>query len=246
MGSEWWKFVPWHMQLGRARRRAFELMGSARYSRPALHELDAKLERHLPERGGFFVEAGAYNGYIQSNTYYFEGFKSWRGVLVEPIPELYRRCVIERPHSAVFNCALVPADYPEATVTMPYGDFGHSLVPGALGSPAAETAHVSVGAANTYEVVVLARTLSSLLDEVGAPKIDLLSLDVEGYEVEVLRGLDLDRHAPRYVLVEMLDETRTLLDEARTREGVEQALGDRYEFLEMLSPRDFLFRRRDV
>ena len=230
--------MPWHTQLGRARRGAFELLGLARYSRPALHELDAKLERHLPKRSGFFIEAGAHDGYTQSNTYYFERFKGWRGVLVEPIPELYRRCVVERPQSTVFNCALVPEGYPEATVTMRFGDL-FSLVPGAQGSLAAETAHVRTGAANNYEVVVPARTLSSLLDEVDAPEIDLLSLDVEGYETEVLQGLDLDRHAPRYVVVEILNK-------ARTREGVEQALGERYEFVEALSPLDFLFRRRDA
>jgi hypothetical protein len=49
----------------------------------------------------------------------------------------------------------------------------------------------------------LARTLSSLLDEVCAPlAFDLLSLDVEGNELAVLQGLDLQRYHPKWFLVE--------------------------------------------
>ena len=46
------------------------------------------------------------------------------------------------------------------------------------------------------------RPLSRLLDEAGLPRVDLFSLDVEGYECEVLKGLDISRHRPRYILVE--------------------------------------------
>ncbi len=78
-----------------------------------------------------------------------------------------------------------------------------------------------------------------MLDEAGAPgEIDFLSLDVEGYEASVLRGLDFERHSPALVLVEMHDP-------AAVREGIEEALGERYEHVEQLSPLDFLYRRRN-
>jgi hypothetical protein len=49
-----------------------------------------------------------------------------------------------------------------------------------------------------------ARTLTSLLDEVSAPlRFDLLSLDVEGNELSVLKGLDLQRYRPIWILVEV-------------------------------------------
>lgn len=233
-------FLRRRAQFGRLRRRVFERLNSPRYSRPALYGLDRKLERYLPFRDGFFVEAGANDGYNQSNTYYFERFKGWSGVLVEPIPELFRECVVERPRSQVFNCALVPAGYAEATVRMRYGGL-MSLVEGALGSSKADEAHVRAGTQlgwdRNYEVSVPARTLSSVLDEVGVPDVDLLSLDVEGYEAQALRGLDLDRHSPRYMLIEILDKTRG-------RQEIEALLGDRYERLDELSPFDTLYRCR--
>lgn len=78
-----------------------------------------------------------------------------------------------------------------------------------------------------------------MLDDAGASAIDLLSLDIEGNEAAALRGLDLARHAPRYVLTEILEG-------AATRTDIEAALGDLYIPISWLSPRDLLFVRRDL
>ena len=58
----------------------------------AINDLDKKLESFLPHRNGFYVELGANNGYDQSNSYYFELKKGWRGVLVEPLINKYKEC----------------------------------------------------------------------------------------------------------------------------------------------------------
>jgi FkbM family methyltransferase len=220
----------------RAARRAAEARGDDSLSHPALHEMDRKLDRHIDMDGGFFVEAGANDGFDQSNTYWLERFRGWRGVLVEAIPALYGEALLERPSARLFNCALVPFDHDGSPVTMRYGGL-MSIVSGARGSDAADREYLepafALGMESGYEVTVPARTLSSILDEVGAPEIDLMSLDVEGFEPSVLRGLDLDRHAPRFLLVEVHD-----------REAVEQVLGERYEQLDQLSPMDVLYRRR--
>jgi hypothetical protein len=147
---------------------------------------------------------------------------------------------LERPGAAVFNCALVPFGHPGGAVTMRYGGL-MSIVAGARGSEAADREYVQtafmLGMEDEREVQVPARTLSSILDEVSAPEIDLLSLDVEGFEPDVLRGLDLDRHAPRFVVVEVHE-----VSGGRAR--IEEILGERYEAVEQLSPVDMLYRRR--
>jgi FkbM family methyltransferase len=220
--------------LGHARRRAFETFGSYRFSRTGAHGIDAKLEAHLDADGGFFVEAGANDGVNFSNTYFLERACGWTGVLVEGIPELYRACVRHRPRSRVFNCALVAPEREGELVTMHYSNL-QSIVSGALPFEHVEAGLASQGE-RTYDVDVPGRTLSSVLDEVDPPRFDLLVLDVEGYEADVLRGLDLERHAPRFALVEVLD------DDARG--PVEAALGERYEEVERLTPTDVLFRQR--
>jgi FkbM family methyltransferase len=224
----------------RARRRAAEARGDDSLSRPALYDMERKLDRHLDRDGGFFVEAGANDGFEQSNTYWLERFRGWRGVLVEPIPELHREAVLERPDAKVFNCALVPFDHPGGTVRMRYGGL-MSIVAGARGSEAADREYVqtafALGMEDEREVDVPARTLSSILDEVDATDIDLLSLDVEGFEPDVLRGLDLNRHAPQFVIVEVHE-----VSGGRAR--IEEILGGRYEAVEQVSPVDVLYRRR--
>jgi hypothetical protein len=46
-------------------------------------------------------------------------------------------------------------------------------------------------------------TLEKILDGVNVKNIDLLSLDVEGYEFEVLKGLNLNKYRPTYLLIEI-------------------------------------------
>jgi FkbM family methyltransferase len=224
----------------RARRLAAEGRGDFSLSRPALYGMADRLDRYLDGDGGFFVEAGANDGFDQSNTYHLERERGWRGLLVEPVPELCRLAVVERPRSRVVNCALVAAGGDGGEVEIRYGGL-RSVVAGTHGSDAADRAWVApafdLGLEEEYRVSVPARTLSSLLDEVGQAEVDLLSLDVEGYEPQVLAGLDLERHAPRYVLVEVVD--------GAARERVEAVLGERYAAVEQLSPFDVLYARRD-
>lgn len=59
------------------------------------------------------------------------------------------------------------------------------------------------GAKAKTVVEVPIRTLDDILVESHAPQpIDFLSIDVEGHETEVLRGLDISRWRPRPILVE--------------------------------------------
>jgi FkbM family methyltransferase len=224
--------------LARGRRRWAERRGDDRYSRPAAHDLEARLERYFPGPG-FFVEAGAFDGYVQSNTYYLERFRGWTGVLIEPIPQLYRIARKERPASRLFNCALVAPEQGGRPVRMHYAGT-MSIVAGARGDRRADAAYLGTALMfprDGYQVEVPGRTLSDVLDEAGAPEVDLLSLDLEGFEPQALAGLDLERHAPRFILVEVQDDER--------RRAVTARLGDRYRLAEQISAKDLLFARVD-
>jgi hypothetical protein len=52
------------------------------------------------------------------------------------------------------------------------------------------------------EQIVPERTLSFIFDQHGINHIDFLSLDIEGYEVQALKGLDLGRHRPHIMVIE--------------------------------------------
>ena len=214
--------------LKRARRTLCEAAGILRYSRPALDDLDRKLERHLDRDGGIFIEAGANDGVRQSNTYYFEKIRGWSGLLIEPVAELAAECRRNR-RSPVVEAALVAVEEPGAMVEIHVAGL-MSTVTGALGGEDTTAAHVAAGLAlqglpDAGRRRVPARTLSGLIDEVGlAAPIDLLSLDVEGAELDALRGLDLARHASRFICVE-----------ARDPAPVAAILGSRYRLCEVLT-----------
>ena len=224
----------------RVQRRRLEARGDQRLSRPALFEMDVRLAELLGD-GGYYVEAGANDGYTQSNTYLLERFHGWRGLLVEPAPTLSAEAVRERPGARVVQCALVAPEQAGTTVTLHFAGL-MSLVSGARGSDEADREWAGsaylLGERDHHTFSAPARTLSDVIEDAGSPEIDLLSLDLEGYEPQALSGLDLSRHAPRWMLVEAHD------DEARDR--VEAHLGERYVRVERFSPMDVLYRRADV
>ncbi len=217
------------------RRTFFEQINSDRYSRASAYEIDQKLESYLPDQG-FFIEAGAHDGFFESNTYYLEKFKNWSGILVEPIPELYRECVRQRPEAKIFNCALVAFDYSDSELKMISADtMSFVQREGQFQETRLKIAETWV---KTREVTVPTRTLTSILDELEISTIDFLSLDVEGYEMSTLKGLDLTKYRPKYILMEFfLNES----DESK-KEEVETYLSEYYVFCQQLSPRDYLYK----
>jgi FkbM family methyltransferase len=223
----------WRLERRRQRRLEAERAGSDRFSRPALHDMDRKLDAIIDRDGGYFIEAGANDGYRQSNTYWLERFRGWRGLLIEPMPELAREAVKSRPASTVVQCALVPADGP-ASIRLRFAD-----LMSAPDGTYEERITKGLGWIDSYTADVPARSLSSILDELDAPEVDLLSLDVEGQEIEVLGGLDLNRHSPRYMLVEMNEP-------AIAGPQIDAILQRRYRHHSWLSPRDALYVRIDV
>ena len=78
-------------------------------------------------------------------------------------------------------------------------------------------------------------TLSELLEQQGNPKVTLFSLDVEGFEVDVLKGLNLSLHRPDFIVV----ETRGIDD-------VTNMLSSHYDLIATLSHHDYLFRSKTI
>jgi FkbM family methyltransferase len=222
---------------GAADRRPLAL---PRYRQPherafGLNALDLRLAMHVKSSGGFYVEAGANDGVTQSNTLFLARYRGWRGLLVEPVPELARRCRAMRPESLVEQAALVAPDHGAPTATVRYANL-MSVVAGARGGEAEDRAHVARGAAlqgvESYELEAPARTLDALLDAHGITRVDLLCLDLEGYEPQALRGIDLGRRRPGWILVEAWD-----------RGAIEAQLAPWYDAVGELSHHDVLYRR---
>lgn len=148
---------------------------------------------------GTFVEVGANDPTSpESQTHHLETLLGWKGLLVEPIPYLAQLARQERPNSVVCECACTsPERIGKLDLLIPR--VGDELV----------TGHASLEAnldEHNYErfekVSVDAVTLGSLCSDHGIHTIDLLSIDVEGAELEVLLGANLESTRPTLILME--------------------------------------------
>jgi FkbM family methyltransferase len=144
---------------------------------------------------GFYIEVGAFNGYDYSTTYALDGM-GWDGLLIEPIPESFEACKKRRPHARVVNAALGP---PGSA-----GDIKFHVTQDAFGGMLSYVANQSTATdpkVAKREVTVPYTTMDDLLKE-HTGDIDVVSIDVEGSEVSLLKGFNLQKFRPKLLLIE--------------------------------------------
>ncbi len=141
---------------------------------------------------GYFVEVGANDPRLLSQTWFLEQL-GWTGLLVEPLETLYQRLAVERPCSRVVRAACAG---PEQRGTGKF-HLAQSTLMGTL-QPHVDDQGVRYVGEETVPIV----TLDDLLQQAPPARVDLVSIDVEGTELDVLRGFDLPRWRPELILIE--------------------------------------------
>lgn len=151
---------------------------------------------------GVYVEVGAYDGVTLSVTYPFEAL-GWTGVLVEPLPERCAECRDNRPHSRVVHAALSRAGSEGTVAFTAVEGSEHSDTLSYLGASDRHLQQVRAeGArARSEPTQVPLSTMDAVLEEHEGP-IDFVVIDVEGGELDLLDGFDLDRFRPRVLVIE--------------------------------------------
>lgn len=145
---------------------------------------------YLGSATGIFVEVGANDPVRGSQTWALE-LDGWTGLLVEPLAERAEELRTNRT-ATVEEVACGPPEL-HGTEAILHVKGGHSTLTVEGGDPGVEF---------TAQRSVPIRTLDCLLEKAGIAQVDFLSVDVEGYEAEVLKGTTLGRIRPRLCLVE--------------------------------------------
>lgn len=145
---------------------------------------------------GFYVDVGANDPDELSNTKRFY-LRGWRGLNIEPQPDLHERLVASRPEDVNLNIGL--SDHDGELVF-------HRMDPSTLSTFDSDAVRENLkhpGARLIASEPLPVRTLAAVLSEYGSGEIDLLSIDVEGHEIPVLSGNDWARFRPRTIMVEV-------------------------------------------
>jgi FkbM family methyltransferase len=145
---------------------------------------------------GVFVEVGANDPIEGSQTLHLER-RGWTGLLVEPLCEHAADLRTVRT-AKVEEVACGPRRTHDALM-----DF---KVAGVASTLADRFINHRVSEREIRKVRVV--TLDSLLAKHGIATVDFLSLDVEGYELEVLDGFSIEKYQPAFIMVE--DRVRDL------------------------------------
>ena len=153
---------------------------------------------------GFFVDVGAYDGITYSNTYGLAK-AGWTGILFEPVHTYFHQCVDnynDFRKIKVLNFAVGSKNEEGLIYT---GKHAVSTLSKDFKNRIANTDYGKDLYTRTdrCSVVTLDSTLTTFIKSgLLFKSFDILSIDVEGYEVEVLKGFDINKWKPKMVIIE--------------------------------------------
>lgn len=147
--------------------------------------------RHVEQ--GFYVDVGAQDPDVDSVTRAFYE-RGWRGINIEPVKKYHLALAGKRPRDVNLNVA---AGCEEGEIVFNvFEGTGLSTAVGAVAS-----GHEEAGRERKQERVPV-RTLQSICEQYHVAPIHFMKIDVEGFEADVLLGINLSRIRPWIVVVE--------------------------------------------
>tara|TARA_B100001093_G_scaffold478311_1_gene506368 strand:+ start:89 stop:844 length:756 start_codon:yes stop_codon:yes gene_type:complete len=219
------------------------------YPYTSINNLDKQISILLPNilnNKTFYIEVGANDGITQSNTFFLEKKYNAKGILIEASPSLYEKCFLYRSKENIIeNYALVSPEFKEKFVQLIFGNLWTTQVKGKKNS----LEHAKKGAFRklpirkilglpndqVYKFFAPAITLNNLIEKHSINHIDFLSLDVEGNELSILKGCNLEKGHIKNILVETIDYKT--INKYLTNYG--------YSLLKKLSPHDYLYTKKN-
>lgn len=170
---------------------------------PTCQVIDLNLiyQEYFGDKKGYFIDVGAFDGYNFSNTDILAD-AGWSGILFEPTTEFFARLVkFYAGNNNVILHKVAVGDY-IGVATIYTGQHACSTIDDDF-KRIIENTDWGKEFYKEKEICKV-RTLDSLLEgfHINPGQVDVLSIDVEGYELHVLRGFDIDKWKPRMVIIE--------------------------------------------
>ena len=151
------------------------------------------------KRGGFFLDVGANDYKVTSNTFYLEDKLQWSGIAIEPQKQFEAGYLKYRPHTRFFPFFV--ADVSNERAKFYVLEKNTQIASG-------QRAFTEQVGKKAQEIEVPTITLNDLLGSEKVQKIDFLSMDIETWEPKALAGFDIERFKPQLVCIEGHEEVR--------------------------------------
>lgn len=140
-------------------------------------------------KNGIYVDVGANDPYIHSNTQYFYE-KGWNGINIDP-----NNLIIKRLNKIRKRDKNIKALISDTGKKLEYYYYESSSYNGCV-------YYENIPSKLLYKEIIESIPLNSLLMQNNCTKFDLLSIDVEGHDLNVLRSLDLTKIRPNIIIIE--------------------------------------------
>lgn len=162
--------------------------------------LKLAVAHHLRARPDFaFLQVGAFDGVSNDPIYPLVQEFGIRGIVVEPQTQAFealQKRYADHPQVILVNAAVDDANG--------YRDF-FTVESGAIQQASFDKAHLLKHRIPVDQIVsqrVRCVTITSLLEEHGIDRLDLVQVDAEGYDSEIVRTIDFERVTPRIIRFE--------------------------------------------
>jgi FkbM family methyltransferase len=166
------------------------------------------------KENGIFIEVGANDGKTGSFTFNL-GKLGWKGINCEPIPRLHALCC---ENTKTFkNVINLQTAIGEKETQMDIIDAG------TLSTMDVKTlklylktewskSHFKNPVKHKVNVERLDNVIKTHLTEEECKQIDLFVLDVEGFEEYVLKGFNIEKYAPKIIIIEISDQHQSFIN----------------------------------
>lgn len=146
------------------------------------------------KKNGCYIELGALDGVLYSNTKFYEDANNWSGILIEPHPLKFIDLQKNRSNNFLSNNLISCNTTP---LTFRYFENNCSAVSGVENTLSKHHFDTYFESNNEWmksqpqaKINIIPITLSKVIKDSNIKHFDFLSLDVEGHELEVLQSWD--------------------------------------------------------
>jgi|LakMenEpi03Aug12_release.lakeMendotaPanAssembly.Ray.scaffolds.fasta_scaffold103415_4 FkbM family methyltransferase len=165
-------------------------------------------EKYFPnyDYKGLIIEVGGATPEFLSMSKHFKD-NGWRTIIIEPNPTFAQQHIEIGNEVYQFACSYEDKDGEFTIVEQQVSAYGGIVTDHSFSSIEVKDSYLrktnfNLTNSNSKKINVKIKKLDTILNEINISKIDILSIDVEGWEIEVMKGLNTENIDCKLIVVE--------------------------------------------